>query len=464
MAYVFNGVNQLLGNEQEKQNIFGQQQGADQTAQQQQQPEQSNGGDYIAPAQSSGSQQQVNAPKAQQKAVIQRNVGEQAAPTAFTNKIGQQLQQTQQGLQNEANAYTSGISNKTEKDYGYDFGQINDAIGGNTEAIGKLATRLSGQAPETPQYEQKAPTEVKDVSLLGSHAGLGQALARNQNERYTTGEQNLDSILLGKNPTFQGQRQDLINQQALLNEQAKTYRDTLPGQGEEMTKAGYEGATKHIKSDLTDAQKALIAKQEREAAEESARRAGLAGNHSGYVNDAVSNAITGIKPNWNVKYGFTPEEISRFVNPEEFYSPGLTNITPQQMISGEESMQYNNILSLLGVGGQQWGESLPVTGEGFDTQGYQSALSNYANKRVSEQDAVEAAARDLAAKNNIQNAGQEFLDSKPIGTPGQLAIDTTLPPGYDVGLSGNAFALPTFSNEREIKFPNLYDQLALGGY
>ena len=95
MAYVFNGVNQLLGNEQEKQNIFGQQQGADQTAQQQQQPEQSNGGDYIAPAQSSGSQQQVNAPKAQQKAVIQRNVGEQAAPTAFTNKIGQQLQQTQ---------------------------------------------------------------------------------------------------------------------------------------------------------------------------------------------------------------------------------------------------------------------------------------------------------------------------------------------------------------------------------
>ncbi len=358
--------------------------------------------------------------------VMERNAGRSQAPTDLS-RINQQIGSSRQNLQNEANAYVQGADDETEN-------ISNDTIRSGLQA------RAQGQ-PKTDKdkwidfFQQgtagrvKGPefktdtTDVKDVNLLKDDAGIRQLFQRRQDPEGTLGEAALDTALLRKNQDFNIARDAAVTDYEALQKEKQALGLTAQEKAQAVADKGlvdFKGRVGGIGQDLLRGIDQQAAESEaafdsqieaaRVAREEEIKRAAeqkfFEFISSGRYSPDVSSQLQLTE---NLDPYFTKATGAEGTNADDFYSEDQAN-------------QWNNLKSLLGIGGpvrsagKLAGKSVqdyvgPATlNDSFADQMIAEATTRAEAKRKADDEATQKANDKAASKKRGEDITQAQYD------------------------------------------------------
>lgn len=376
MAYAFNSIDDLLGDKQQQNqnNIFGEGQAA--TVQPQQQPQgaqvqtkTSTEGDLgnansSSSSTSSGGQQAAptGVPSNQSdRAAFKANAGKTAKPKVFED-IGSTLSANQAAAQQEANAYTRNATTGYQSAYGTNAGDVRGAVAGDEKATNKVRNILGTQTVSEPkEFAFSKDYSSPDAAMLSTDAGLRSLVSRGQDANYTPGMAAFDLGALRKSGDFQNNVRDLQTKSTDLNKQLGDYVSELPQNvrkiGENLlqsSRAGITGGLENYRANLDKQNKQELAAKNAEL--ERLRK-------SGVPLEAFAE-ISKLLPGAQAKANQLDEGAGAFVNPGRIdprdFATFRDNYTDKDVIDAGEASQYNNIMSLLGLGGPAYEAAGPL--------------------------------------------------------------------------------------------------------
>lgn len=390
MAYAYNAIDDLIQGNQ-KQDIFAQQGGQQSQngmPQNQDQVKTSTEGEVHSGGQASTSpvaQQQSASPPAGDpntaaRAAYKANEGKTGQPAAIGN-VQSQLQANSQRLQDEANKYVS--SQEQNQHYGVDRGSLDKAITGDQEASGRVHSLFNAAAP-TPAEEFK-PTDVNvsDVNKLNTSAGLQDLVARGQGPQYTQGMGAFDVRALRSSPNFQNLMNMIQSQQTGLQKQAT---DLGAQKKQEVEEHGQNALTQAQKDAQTylGSQSDAISKANAEEARVANQKLEALRNKGDPVAEkhALEQAKAQVLKNLQQSDPRTAAILNGVsVDPRQF-GKAAQNYSANDFVSSDEAQRFNNIMGLLGNGGQSLNASNPVgPSYSLDQTGLQNALTTAAQQK-----------------------------------------------------------------------------------
>lgn len=427
-------------------------------------------------------QQQMQQPAAAAGArgrVMSRNVQKAKAPTDM-GRITSSIGQARQNIQNEANAYVEAADDPYEQSREQIRSNVQNYAQGKPGDLSWL-TQYQSAPGLVGDIDLKTDTNIKDVDLLGSDAGIREMFRRSQDPEGTIGEAALDASLLRRNEGFNLARDEALRGYQQLQKEkgqileesrgkaqekraatAKTFKDTvgeeLGAYGSSLDKAAAE------REAAFDAQLAQLEEYRRQNAFQEAQNylnevAG-SGQYDPYVADALRQSL-------GEGSLYTGQEI----DPYQFYTPGMTAEQTQreQFYTEDEANQWNRIMGLLGTGGTMraggslaTGSAQDLLGGGLDRQALLDAAMKQAAPRAAETQVesqriqaaadqkAQAKARDEEAKRAEQNKANaaRFAEMKKAGiakedmTPEDRAAYDSMPPAqreaYDKEIAGGS--------------------------
>ncbi len=357
--------------------------------------------------------------------VMERNAGRSQAPTDLS-RINDQIGSSRQNLQNEANAYVQAADDETEN-------VSNDTIrsGLQARAQGQPKTDKDkwidffqqGTAGRVKGPEFKTETNVKDMDLLKNDAGIRELFRRRQDPEGTLGEAALDTALLRKNQGFNVARDAAVNDYEALQREKQDLALTSQEKAQAMADKGlvdFKGRVGGIGQELiggierqaADSEAAFDSQIEaaRVAREEEIKRAAeqkffeiiSSGRYSPDVNSQLQLPE-------NLDPYFTKATGAEGTNADDFYSEDQAN-------------QWNNLRSLLGIGGpvrsagKLAGKSVqdyvgPATlNDSFADQMIAEATTRTEGKKKADDEATQKANAKAASKQRAEDTTKAQYD------------------------------------------------------
>jgi hypothetical protein len=227
------------------------------------------------------------------------------------------------------------------------------------------------------------PTDVRvsDVDLLGSDAGLKNLVSRGQDAQYNPGMAAFDVRALQKTKGFNEGISSLRDQQDALLRDAGSRGAGLRKQIEDYGRSQLDSAQKNARSYLGGKSSSLAAQNEAEARDYNDRLARL-----DLAEIARSKALPTASQSARGQLGQMNPYADRFLDPSTVnaadYVRRGANRSASDFISNDEASEFNNIMALLGNGGQSWTASsaIPAAEENYiiDNQGLERAMLNNA--------------------------------------------------------------------------------------
>jgi len=404
MAYAFSAIENLVDeNDPNKQSIFGaQQMGQVDNNQQQQQPppgsdmvKVSTEGDIGQSQQGSDDTVKHKAPTpSDQSRVISANVGKTSTP-AGVGRISDRIAQNQQTLQDRADAYTQQYRDQ----YQYDISDqdMNLAIEDSSSDAYRNVADLRGrrQAEYRPEFEGADDLQVNQVDYLNSQAGLQKLAAEGQGPRYTQGMGAFDVMLMQRDPAFTKLVSEIRGKntefEKTLNERPDVLETEAQTYGDEALSSAKSRADQFLNRYQTD----LQAANEREADAYEAQRAQL--DRDQVRNEAMQAARDRTSADLVQMYGdrVLPQFEATNVDINPYLNFDETDYNYRDFLDAGEANRFNNIMALLGQGGQSYTESSgPGPQYTVDQSGLMNDIYTQANLARQEADRVGIQERD----------------------------------------------------------------------
>jgi len=393
MAYAFDNINNLLDPAQQQggTNIFS----SGQTAQSPDQPQSAAGQSGSAAKTStegelspggSGSSTtgaQTNSEKATPQssgaAILEKAKGENYN-TEFANKIVGDVKAGQQNLQNQANQYIQAQRSKAPQQL--QDQDVEAGLAGDAAARNKVENVIRGPGVNADSFNANVASRFEDIDQIGSQGGLQAYLQKRGGERYNAGQAALDSLLFSRDKGFQDTVAKARAEKQALRQQQADLDANLQRQEQEnlnLSQANAKAQAKALLKQKQDAQRAVL----QQRADDLGRR---------FSEDSANV--------WRFGDQKAAEEYNKFaatLSPEDKIRLGMVkdkvNVTPyatnkyaadvnkqygyRNSGTAEQAARYNNILALLGEGGDtvQAGD-YAGDAQQFNAQGYQEALRN----------------------------------------------------------------------------------------
>lgn len=324
-----------------------------------------------------------------------RNMGKQAAPINVS-EVGQKIQGAQNNLQNEADSY---VSSQGKANYGLNQPVLEKAVKGDQRDLKNVSEVLNmGRAEAVEQFKPQTATDFQDVKDISTDAGIKNLLRRKADINYNPAEAAFDMGLLRKNADFQATRDQLLRQNDALQQKKGELLDPSKGaqaRAQGARQSDYErqvaqarealigmqgGIRGQQQSELSNFQRELNDPRLRQDFIERERQAALADLKSNQANAGLLNYLGDT--------GGAERFFKQQVDPSK--------LGWQQFLDEGEASQYNNILNMLGDGGQRVSAAGPMGSiYGFDRNAYLQSLTSPA------QAAAEQARQEALASDNM---------------------------------------------------------------
>lgn len=405
MAYVFDKIDSLMGDE-EKNNVFQQPQGDQPQQTDQAVTKTTTEGGAVPEAQSSatapavkssqGGAQDTGTPGGQ--AFYEAQAGKVKPQGMFSGSL-EGVKEAEKNLRSAAESYATADYNIPEYD-------IKGAIAGDESQMANVRNILTPQETQVESFE--APEfDFSGVESLLTGEGVKQSLMKDRGPDYTGGEAAYDYMLMSKSPEFQAQQKELEGALGAY----KNVLGTLPGQLESGRRADIERAREQEAKKIMDAlraeERALLNQNLEEMRAEEARRKGVYEEASRGLEDMIQSygGVTGLGE--GARMELTPEYVQSAIDeigtpktPEdaarlEQLQGLLRQLTPQSLDPGQfvdqiEADKFNRILEMMIAGGASPARTYYSAGAGpgeygLDLSTYEDTLRDLAAQAEEEQ-------------------------------------------------------------------------------
>lgn len=329
--------------------------------------------------------------------VIRRNIGQTSKPAAI-GRAQNSVEQADQDLQAEANAYTTGYQGV---DTSLKNEDIDAAIGGDEGKMTAASARLApqGTAERQARFDPKTDYEIKDIGELQTDAGTKGLLRRDADEQYNAGEAAFDMQLLRRDPDFNLIRSNLLTKQNALRGNAdtmvygkgtgETKTKSLSEQAQEFADKEFETSGKAARDYLETKDDEILKGLQDKAAAENAARTELRKSPDQAFLDAERAAIMeGIMKDANdydpnYAKGLKPYLEQAGVDIGDYY--GVSgDVGHEDLVTEAEANPFNSIMQLLGRG-DTLGKGKGVGArQSVNRQAYQDAVMKKALDRYNE--------------------------------------------------------------------------------
>ncbi len=395
MAYAFDNINNLLGegsDQQQGSNIFSSGQTAqtpDQTqsaagesgsaAKTSTEGELSPGGSGSSTTGASTDSNKAT-PQSSGQAILEKSKNESYAPD-FGNKIVGEIKKGGQTLQDQANQYVTAQSTKAPK--GVEDADVEGALSGNQDARNKVENVVRGPGVNADQFQTNLDSNFQDVDQIGTQGGLQAYLQKRGDEHYNSGQAALDSLLFSRDKGFQQTLADAKTERQKLRSQQDDLNLNLQRQQQEKLNAA-QGEAK------AQAQALLRQKQAAQKAVLQQRADDLGGRYSEDLADLGKFGNARAQEEYQrFAASLSPQDKIRLdmmmgkVNPGSTYAKNKYAADVNKQFgyrnsgTADQASRYNNILSMLGEGGDTVNAG-DYSGDAreFDYGGYRDAMRN----------------------------------------------------------------------------------------
>jgi hypothetical protein len=424
MAYVFQNIMGQLGQDKDQQsqtNIFAEGQGSQDPSQggegasPGQQPKTSTEGDLSGAGGGTGTAAEglPNDIRKQDSRALKRNIGKVSTPD-FTNRIKNDLTTADQKLQQEADSYMS--TAKTDADgYKLDDAALDKAVAGDMDAQTRIKSGITAEKRDYEDFIPQTKTEYEDVTNLGSSQGLNALLGKEARGQLSGREIAFDRSVLERSPEFIAIREALQGQQSALSEKAGGYKENKTTEAQKLIDESIKGAKDFATTGLQTRDKTLREMNQSEADAINAERKKM--RESGVPQEAIDR-ILGIKGQLAAEFDDTMRLDDLINSSDVDASKFLTfadDVGMNDMVDENEAIRFNNIMMLLGNGGQS-----VIAGKGagdaytLDERGVRDYVTGDAqNRRVgldtdlmSERDQILAAIKERIGGENSLRSNQ----------------------------------------------------------
>jgi hypothetical protein len=361
MAYVFSSIMNQLGEDKDKPsqtNIFAEGQGSPDPSQggeganPMNQPKTSTEGDLSGGGGSGGGAAEgvPNDIRKQDSRALKRNIGKVSTPD-FTNRIKNDLSTADQKLQAEADSYM-GTAQTDAAGYKLDDATLDSAVGGDMDAQTKVKTGLTAAQRDYEDFIPQTKTEYEDVTNLSSSQGLNALLGKEARGQLSGREIAFDRSVLERSPEFIAIREALKGQQSALSEKAGGYKENKTTEAQKLIDEGIKGAKDFATTGLQTRDKSLREMNQAEADAINLERKNL---REAGVPQEVIDQILGVKGQLAAEFDDTLRLDDLINSSNVDASKFLTyanDVGMNDMVDENEAMKFNNIMMLLGNGGQ----------------------------------------------------------------------------------------------------------------
>ncbi len=421
-GFKFNMVDQQLGGDDGKANIFG---GGDSAAPEapaggptaQSAPAPMSGGAPAPAGSGGGPQAAAKAPAAAGGGPSGVSQGLRAAsskmklPDAPFQRIQGELTGAANKLQTEANAYTQEAT-KTAGSFGLGKDVLESAAGGDEKAFGQVGQRLAKtQADPFKSFAGLGADTPTAANSLLDPASIYESASNNN---YTAGQQRLDTALLRRNNDFKNIQSQLLGEQEELAKTSDKMAVDKTKEAREIVDKGYQGSTEEIREELGGMSEASVAGAKQKEIDEDIRRMGLdprkigreqyeklaaqlRQDYAGAGSSLDGRALADLDPG---------QDLSNYVNIDR-------DTDWREFVDESSAGRFNRINSLLGTGGEVLS---PGAGGGsdftMDQGGAVQALMNSARGKRQ--------GKDMAAQSRID----QIMGGREAG--GKSAINAEL--------------------------------------
>lgn len=301
---------------------------------------------------STSSESMPNDIRKQDSRALKRNIGKVSTPD-FTNRIKNDLTSADQKLQAESDSYMGTAGTEAAK-YNIDDATLDSAVGGDLDAQTKVKNARLATKRDYEDFIPQTKTEYEDVTNLDSSQGLNALLGKEARGQLSGREIAFDRSVLERSPEFIAIREALKGQQSALTEKAGGLQESQTAAGQKAIDDAISGAKDFSQKGLQTRDTRLRDMNQAEADAINLERKQM--KEAG-VPQAVIDQIQGIKGQLAKEFEQTPElrleEILKNteVDPTQFMSWNPDK-NMADMVDENEAMKFNNIMMLLGNGGQ----------------------------------------------------------------------------------------------------------------
>lgn len=300
---------------------------------------------------------------------------------AGLSSLGEQLGEKERALDTASSDY---LSKYRQKDYGLDPDTISKATTGDTSALERVSGLLGQGTPgELPTGFEAPDTVTPGIQDIQSDRGLEQYLRRQAGPQYTSGEGAFDTSALARSAEFQQARGDLGRREAALGTRADELRGSLGGQASDILSENLGQAQLGVRQELGGIQRDVLdqliqAKAAKQQELEDMRV--LSPELAAQYEEQARSQLAAQSP---AEAGLDPLLLTGDlgVDPSQFYSTRQAPITKADVATPEQAAQWNQILSLLGGGGETLTPADGGALSSFDQDAYQQALLAAAQKQ-----------------------------------------------------------------------------------
>ena len=378
MPYVFSKLASQMGQQDDKQDIFGggqpQQQGGGSQKSAGLKLTGDGGGSVGAPPVSdSGSQKSLGLTQAaagqSQAAMNQPNAG---AANVFSD-IGSAISQKQDALQKEAESYGQKGDQAAAKTPNYLQDLEANVKSGKTGDIQKFL-----QTPYLSDIEEyQSGVSTSDIAIPKSQEQLASYLQERRGPEYSKGMSRLDAALLGQSSAFKQQQESLQAQKGAVEAQRAQQEASLTGQERGQAQTAYEKNQKDIIDALTKMRENLIAAQNPEMAafKESYPKHRGSNEEAAQAYEMAANELAAEGKM------FDRDALRSRFDVNQYYTPNVSGSMddPMAFMDEGEASYYNNLAGLLGLTDTAVAGRQPTVGGGYDLarikQGMADALA-----------------------------------------------------------------------------------------
>lgn len=366
MAYAYSSIDELMGNNPQKQNIFAQpgQANPNDVASGGQEVKASTEGD-IGGGVPGGPSAAAAAPRVQEsgataqnkntQAAYKANVGKTKAPSTLAD-METRLGTAQSGLEKQAQDYAAAQSAKNN--YALDQGVAEKAVKDQDLNAKGDVLGLLGRSTANPIDAFKAEgVDVKDVDLLKTPAGIKNLVARGRNPLYSSNMAAFDSMLLQADPNFQKQVAGIKGQAGNLSRSVADTTTKSQADAEAAAQANLAKSQQDIKDYLLGFKGNITAEQALAAQQANEALPGQIDAIKGKASDELKQkALNDARATLSSNFGGTRanaqvEQALAGLDPTQFLD-FIKGYTPEQFVTKDQANQFNTINQLLGLGGQ----------------------------------------------------------------------------------------------------------------
>jgi len=416
MAYTFNAISNMLGQENEdgKQNIFnqgsggGSDQGGGSSPQSSQTVEKDVGGGALG-SQNQGQAQpgmQQGKPKGNSaQAIMQKAQKSNMDTSKFTEGIQSNIAQNQKKLEDDASSFVQNQTGRARQ--GVSAENVRAAAQGDADAYSRVENTIRGPGTRAENFQFAGNNNFQDLDNMSTQSGLQASLSKKGPAMYNQGQAALDSMLISKDKNYQKNLLEAKKQRdALKSRQAEIEGGAMQQQAQSQIDAIENQARQDALAQLTGYRGELDRGVDTRM-----------GNYYNYLEQARlrgGGELSSLENELRNEIARENSALSDFAKQADVDEGGYLRLNSNQrgrddFYTSDIAQQYNRLQDLLGVGGKRYtGIDNLGAYSSYDREKMKQDLLNQANKLKAEKEAKPINA-NTGTLSSLSNKGGGFI-------------------------------------------------------